>query len=69
MMQVVKEAHGYGYRLEMPNGHYEYITNEEALRLFDNLRDALRPGDTRPAPTSTDVADSWLRSCRGQVAL
>lgn len=30
------------YRIEMLDGHYEYLGPVEAARLFDNLRDALR---------------------------
>lgn len=52
MMNVTPHGGHGGFRVELPDGHYEYITLREATRLFDNLRDALRP---EPHPLSTAI--------------
>lgn len=49
-MEVVKEDRGHGYRVELPDGTYTYLSNADASRLYDNLRLALHDSNfTRPA--------------------
>lgn len=56
-----------GFRIEMPDGHYEYIHTAEAVRLHDNLRDALRPARVELDDSALGAGPQFLMDASGRI--